>query len=244
MSARQFTSGAVSRSRNLTWLHLAGAVLLVSASAHAQGKPQSCATLRLAADGNLGCDVGAGDGLNLQAISETDQPIGFVSGPGLDIIGDPIVSYATRSRFSGQQNGPTGIPFVGNLGSPLSAFSVSSIFGERFHPILRTNRMHSGIDLAAPTGSRVYSAGGGVVTLANWDGGYGLSVRIRHSTGVETRYAHLSSLFVHQGQSVAAGEAIGAVGSTGLSTGPHLHYELRINGVPNNPRGLRSFKRF
>jgi murein DD-endopeptidase MepM/ murein hydrolase activator NlpD len=118
---------------------------------------------------------------------------------------------------------------------PVAAYGLTSGFGLRQHPLLGGLREHSGIDLAAPIGSPIYATSDGVVGMANWRGGYGLSVSLEHGAGVETRYGHLSRLNVAAGQQVHKGDVIGLVGSTGLSTGPHLHYEVRIDGRAVNP---------
>ena len=112
---------------------------------------------------------------------------------------------------------------------------MTSGFGLRVHPILGGWRQHSGIDLAAPFGSPIVAPSEGVVSAAGWSGGYGLMVALEHGGGLETRYGHMSRLGVVPGQHVHRGEVIGFVGSTGLSTGPHLHYEMRINGRAVNP---------
>jgi len=110
-----------------------------------------------------------------------------------------------------------------------------SAFGYRMHPILGYLRMHEGIDLTSPTGTKVHAAGDGVVLRADWGGGFGQCVRINHGYGYQTIYAHLSKMEVRPGQKVKRGDIIGLVGSTGLSTCAHLHYEVRINGNPHNP---------
>ena len=107
------------------------------------------------------------------------------------------------------------------------------------HPILGSVRFHSGIDLARPTGTRVLAATGGVVAQTGWAAGYGLMVTINHGSGIETRYAHLSGVAVSPGQRIATGDLIGLVGSTGRSTGPHLHYEVRRNGRAISPLPAR-----
>lgn len=114
--------------------------------------------------------------------------------------------------------------------------TITSGFGNRYHPILGYNRFHSGIDIAAPYGTLVKAADGGQVIQAAYSGGYGYSILIYHGGGFATWYAHLSSFAVSAGQMVQRGQVIGLVGSTGLATGPHLHFEVRINGVPQNPR--------
>jgi len=121
------------------------------------------------------------------------------------------------------------------LKSPLNFKRVSSNFGNRKHPISGDWRKHKGIDLAADTGTPVESVGDGVVTRSGWNGGYGNYVEIKHSAGYETAYAHLSKINVKKGERVTQGELIGAVGSTGNSTGPHLHYELHFNGTIVHP---------
>jgi murein DD-endopeptidase MepM/ murein hydrolase activator NlpD len=123
------------------------------------------------------------------------------------------------------------------LRTPLDGARVSSGYGMRSHPVLGFNRMHQGIDFAAPTGTRVFAAADGTVVSARREGGYGLMVRLRHANGVETRYAHLSRFArgMAAGRRVRQGDVIGAVGSTGLSTGPHLHYEVAVAGRAVNP---------
>lgn len=120
---------------------------------------------------------------------------------------------------------------------PVSARAMTSGFGMRQHPILGTLRAHSGVDLAASYGSPIVATSDGVVNTANWAGGYGLLVALDHGGGLQTRYGHMSQLAVAPGQLVRKGEVIGYVGSTGRSTGPHLHYEIRVNGQAVNPAG-------
>ncbi len=119
---------------------------------------------------------------------------------------------------------------------PISAY-VTSEYGWRIHPIYGTKRLHAGIDLGAGTGTPIAAAAGGTVISAGWLGGYGNSVIINHGNGVTTLYAHQSKISVSNGQQVGQGEVIGLVGSTGNSTGPHLHLEFRVNGSAVNPRG-------
>ena len=123
----------------------------------------------------------------------------------------------------------------GKFAWPVAARIISG-YGNRYHPIFGYNRFHSGIDLAAPYGTLVKAADGGQVVQAGYFGGYGYSVMLYHGGGFATWYAHLSSINVSMGQFVQRGQVIGLVGSTGWTTGPHLHFEVRINGVPQNPR--------
>lgn len=127
------------------------------------------------------------------------------------------------------------------LRSPLKFSRVSSGFTHaRFHPILKTMRPHLGVDYAAPVGTPVRASGDGVVTLAGWSGGYGKAVKIRHPNGYQTLYGHLSRINVKKGQRVAQAEIIGAVGTTGRSTGPHLDYRMIKDGTFVDPRKLKS----
>ena len=119
--------------------------------------------------------------------------------------------------------------------APLAIGSTSSGYGLRTHPVLGGTRAHNGIDLAAPTGTPVYATADGVVGKADWFSSYGLFVSIGHGADLETRYAHMSRLAVAAGERVKKGDVIGYVGSTGRSTGPHLHYEVRVAGRPVNP---------
>jgi murein DD-endopeptidase MepM/ murein hydrolase activator NlpD len=114
-------------------------------------------------------------------------------------------------------------------------YRISSPFGMRLHPILKTRKMHTGVDIAVPYGRTIVAANDGVVKYADWYGGYGKVVWIDHGGGISTLYAHNSRLLVKKGQSVKKGQAIAKAGSTGYSTGPHLHFEVRKNGVYTNP---------
>jgi murein DD-endopeptidase MepM/ murein hydrolase activator NlpD len=114
--------------------------------------------------------------------------------------------------------------------------SVNSTFGWRSDPITGRPRFHNGIDIAAAYGSNVEAAGAGRVAFAGAQGGYGETVLIDHGGGRQTRYAHLSELLVRAGDSVQAGQVVGRAGSSGRSTGPHLHFEVLVNGTPVDPR--------
>ena len=118
---------------------------------------------------------------------------------------------------------------------PLAGAVLTSNYGMRTHPVLGGTRKHHGIDLAAPTGTPVYATADGVVSKADWFSSYGLYISLEHGASLQTRYAHLSRLAVAAGDTVRKGDLIGYVGSTGRSTGPHLHYEVRVDGVAVNP---------
>lgn len=121
------------------------------------------------------------------------------------------------------------------LASPMEFSRVTSGFAMRFHPILQRMRAHMGVDYGAPTGTPVRSVGDGVVEFAGVQGGYGNVVQVRHAGDRLTVYAHLSRIDVKKGQRIDQGQRLGAVGATGWATGPHLHFEFRVNGVHKDP---------
>ena len=118
---------------------------------------------------------------------------------------------------------------------PLDDMRLTSGYGMRSHPVLGGRRQHNGVDLAAPTGTPVYATADGRVGMAQWYSSYGNYVQIEHGGQLQTRYAHLSSYTVQPGTMVRKGDLIGYVGSTGRSTGPHLHYEVRVAGESVDP---------
>ncbi|MEO0806347.1 MAG: peptidoglycan DD-metalloendopeptidase family protein [Cyanobacteria bacterium J06643_4] len=115
---------------------------------------------------------------------------------------------------------------------------ITSNFGRRYHPVLGYSRFHAGTDFGAEHGSPIQAAETGIVIFSGWYGGYGNTVILEHGGGVTTLYAHASRLNVSEGQAVRKGDAIAAIGSTGLSTGPHLHFEVRRSGEPVDPLGF------
>lgn len=123
------------------------------------------------------------------------------------------------------------------LRSPLQFAKVTSYFGMRFHPIYRVRRQHQGVDYGAPSGTPVSAVADGTVSFASWRAGYGRLVEIQHSSGLSSRYGHLSRFGagVRPGRRVRQGQTIGYVGMTGDATGPHLHFEIRRGGTPVNP---------
>ncbi len=147
-----------------------------------------------------------------------------------------LVSTATQGRIGGTIPGfasaqPVAIPSL----MPVVGVKLTSDFGTRWHPVLGGRRQHKGVDLAAPAGTPIHASADGVVGRADWYSGYGLYVALEHGGDIQTRYGHMSRLNVAAGQTVRKGDIIGYVGSTGRSTGPHLHYEVRIAGEAVNP---------
>jgi murein DD-endopeptidase MepM/ murein hydrolase activator NlpD len=146
-------------------------------------------------------------------------------------------SLSLRSRhglgtFQPEYTRPSEWPVEGRLMSP---------FAQRTDPFSGEGEFHKGVDISAPTGTPVHVTADGIVVHADVESGYGKLVIVDHGSGIQTYYAHLSKFFVHTGQTVRRGEPVGAVGSTGWVTGPHLHYEVRVGGAPVNPtRYLRA----
>jgi len=125
------------------------------------------------------------------------------------------------------------------MGMPVHGHLTSG-FGERFHPILGYERFHAGVDLGAAAGTPIVAAADGKVVSAGWAGGYGRLVAVLHAGGIETKYGHMSRIAAYPGEQVRRGDVIGYVGSSGLSTGPHLHFEVTKNGRPVNPMSVKA----
>ena len=145
--------------------------------------------------------------------------------------GDPALAASSATYVGGGIGGSVSIPSL----MPVSGVRLSSNFGMRDHPVLGGRRSHKGVDLAGPIGTPVYATADGKVSRASWFSSYGLYVSIEHGNEIQTRYAHMSRLNVADGQWVKKGEVIGFIGTTGRSTGPHLHYEVRVRGEAVNP---------
>lgn len=143
---------------------------------------------------------------------------------------------AAAAAAAGGSSGGGSANASGSFLWPVASYVyVSSRFGLRVHPITGQTKSHTGIDIASNQGTAVYASDGGSVTLAGWNGGYGNCIMIDHGNGYVTLYGHLSSISVSVGQTVSQGATIGAVGSTGNSTGPHLHFEVLKNGTRIDP---------
>ena len=143
---------------------------------------------------------------------------------------------ASQGGGGGGATTTTWVQGTGQLAAPVNA-PITSDFGWRIHPIYGTSRLHAGTDFGVDEGTPVHAADGGVVVEAGWISGYGYTVIIDHGNGMSTLYAHNSDVAVSPGQTVSKGQVVSYSGNTGGSTGPHLHFEVRINGEPTDPMG-------
>jgi len=171
---------------------------------------------------------------------EGERRLGRVLAARVEVGGSPSFAfafdhYAGQPEFYDERGRSLRRAF---LRAPLRFSHISSRFGGRYHPILKRWRTHEGTDYAAAYGTPVRATADGVVTEAGRNGGYGNLIELRHANSIRTRYGHLSRFApgLHVGQHVSQEQTIGYVGSTGLSTGPHLHYEFLVNGRPTNPQ--------
>ena len=176
-------------------------------------------------------------GLDASRIFDRQSREGGRGGPFIPlntVVGDSGLSGLVDrlDRWSGVKAVMQKMP----LGEPLHAdYDVNSGFGTRSDPLNRRTGIHEGIDMGAPYGTPIYATGDGVVESSGPSDGYGLMVEINHGNGVTTRYAHMSRIKVKEGQKVSRATVIGMLGNTGRSTGPHLHYEVRVSDVPKDP---------
>jgi murein DD-endopeptidase MepM/ murein hydrolase activator NlpD len=209
--------------------------------------PQSAAEYlqALATQIDVGSEVTPDDRFDLviarRGAATGDQQAGPLLYAGLDRSGSrdlQLVKWAARGRS--EWIDPLGLDQPGSTAMEWPAAGrITSGFGYRVHPILRFARMHRGVDFGASWGSPIVAAADGQVAMAGWAGGYGRQVRIAHAGGLLTSYSHMSSIVAEPGSYVRRGQLIGYVGSSGLSTGPHLHYEVYRNGTAVNPLSVR-----
>jgi len=181
-------------------------------------------------------------GVDLVLLRDSDGSLGQLVYAGMDRVaradvelmkwtdGKQII-WVNADGVGGEGSQSMGLPVHGRL---------TSGFGSRFHPILGYHRFHAGMDLAAAAGTPIVAAADGKVVSAGWAGGYGRAVAIVHASGIETKYGHMSRIAAFAGEMVRRGQVIGYVGSTGLSTGPHLHFEVLKNGRPVNPQSVKA----
>lgn len=173
----------------------------------------------------------------MQAIEELNASSAQVSAMLKERQAARAAAAAAAAQSSGGQGASDNwVQGTGQLGWPVSG-EITSPYGYRVHPIWGTTIYHSGIDIGVDEGTPVHAADGGVIVWSGWMGGYGYAVVIDHGNGLSTLYGHNSELAVDEGQSVAKGQVISYAGSTGNSTGPHVHFEVRANGDPVDPMG-------
>jgi murein DD-endopeptidase MepM/ murein hydrolase activator NlpD len=163
----------------------------------------------------------------------TEEPQGgpFIPAAGLHFVERVALLNRSLDELQATRQTIESLP----LRAPIAATRISSRFGYRNDPFLNRPALHAGLDFVAAAGQAVHATAPGTVVSAGWQGGYGQMVEIRHPSGVSTRYGHLSAILVAPGQKVSAGAIVGRVGSTGRSTGPHLHYETRREGEAVDP---------
>lgn len=185
-------------------------------------------------DGQTLWEIAQTHGVTVEAIIEANGlPSGDMIHPGQRLVIPGLAADSPRRITSSRSLG-SAVSIARGFIWPARG-PITSGFGFRRHPIFGTREMHTGIDIGAALGSPVFSARTGRVTYAGWEEGYGRVVVIDHGGGLTTSYSHLSTIAVRIGQVVQHGEAIGRVGSTGYSTGPHLLFEIRVNGRPLDP---------
>ena len=198
-----------------------------------------------AADIDMHRELRRGDTFSLvyESLTADGEPIGWSQGGGRVVAAEFINAGKVHQAvwYRGSEGRGAYFDLAGQskkrafLASPMEFSRVSSGFAMRFHPIHQTWRKHLGVDYAAPSGAPVRSVGDGVVEFAGWQNGYGNVVHLRHANERITVYAHLSRIDVRKGGRVEQGQRIGSVGSTGWATGPHLHFEFRVNGQHQDP---------
>lgn len=182
-----------------------------------------------------GTDWGKQLGTIVEDLKKIKDKLQIANTGGADGVGGPGAVHHSTSQSGFQY------PLTLTGGRKDGKFGLTSQYGWRIHPIQKYRKLHTGVDIGAGFGTDVLAAKDGTVILSGWNGGYGKCVIIQHEDGYQTLYAHMSSLYTKSGQTVKRGAHIGEVGSTGNSTGPHLHLELRKNGSPVDPDGILEY---
>ena len=183
-------------------------------------------------------EVGPGDGFDLVLGSNHELLYAGLNRIGASTL--QLVRWTAngRSEWIDAANAERPAPVESGMMMPVDGH-ITSYFGYRWHPILHFTRFHAGLDIGASWGSPIVAAGDGRVVAAGWAGGYGREVQIAHGGGLTSLYGHMSEIVAQPGSFVRQGQVIGYVGSSGLSTGPHVHFEVRQGGTPVNPLGVR-----
>jgi len=167
-----------------------------------------------------------------------EQQLNDLEATSRDLAAQIAATQASTNYSAPQADGTPYVVGTGIYGWPCPGYTeITSEYGMRLHPILGYYKLHTGIDIGAPEGASIVAADSGTVISAGWQGGYGNCVIVDHGSGMSTLYAHMSEILCSEGQSVSSGQSIGLVGSTGYSTGAHLHFEVRVNGDPVDPTG-------
>ena len=183
---------------------------------------------------DVGSDVAPFDRFDLVMSKSVGQPLLYAALHRVDAPDIELMKWNADGRTDWFDTDASGAERSAGLMTPVAGH-ITSGFGLRYHPILHFSRMHTGIDFGAAWGSPIVAAADGQVIASGWTGGYGRQVRVVHAGGIVTSYSHMSALAASPGEPVRQGQVIGYVGSSGLSTGPHLHFEVRINGQPVDP---------
>jgi murein DD-endopeptidase MepM/ murein hydrolase activator NlpD len=183
---------------------------------------------------DVGSDVAPFDRFDLVISKSPGRPLEYaalhrVDGPDVELL-----KWTAGGKTDWFDTDASGAERSAGLMAPVNGH-ITSGFGMRFHPILHYTRFHSGLDFGAAWGSPIVAAADGQVIAAGWSGGYGREVEVAHGGGIVTLYGHMSGIVASPGETVRQGQVIGYVGSSGLSTGPHVHFEVRVNGTPVDP---------
>lgn len=190
---------------------------------------------------DVGSDVAPFDRFDL-VVSKTPQagndPLVYAALHRVDGKDVELLKWTTGGKTDWFDTDASATQGAAGLMAPVAGH-ITSGFGMRYHPILHFTRMHTGIDFGAAWGSPIVAAADGQVIGAGWAGGYGQQVQVSHGGGIVTTYSHMSGIAASDGEMVRQGQVIGYVGSTGLATGPHLHFEVRLNGTPVDPMSVR-----
>ena len=183
-------------------------------------------------------DVAPYDRFDLVLSKTSGQPLVYAALHRVDGADVELMKWNAEGKTDWFDTDASGSNSSAGLMTPVAG-RITSGFGMRYHPILHYTRFHAGLDFGAAWGSPIVAAADGQVVSAGWTGGYGRAVSIAHGGGIVTLYGHMSGVVAYSGEAVRQGQVIGYVGSTGLSTGPHLHFEVKVNGKPVDPMTVR-----